>query len=63
MGKSRNHWTKERIFAEAKKYQSKSEFKKVCTSAYQTARVNGWLSEMSWFKHIKCTQKTKNSAA
>ena len=49
MGKSRNHWTKERIFTEAKKYQSKSEFKKVCTSAYQTARVNGWLDEMDWF--------------
>ena len=63
MGKSRNNWTKERIFTEAKKYQTRSEFQKSCVSAYQVALRNGWLSEMSWFKHIKCTQKTKNSTA
>lgn len=42
-------WYKENVFEEARKYKSKSEFKKGCASAYKLAWKNGWLSEMTWF--------------
>ena len=46
--KPNGYWTKENVFVEARKYQTKSEFKKGCVSAYIVARKNGWLSEMTW---------------
>lgn len=52
MKKPRNYWTKEKVFDEAKKYKTKSEFKKGNPTAYQVARKNGWLKEMNWFKEI-----------
>ena len=48
--KPSNYWTKERVFAEAKKYQTRGEFARGCHSAYNAARENGWLEEMEWFK-------------
>ena len=47
--KPNGYWTKENVFAEARKYRTKKEFEKGCGSAYVTARRNGWLSEMTWF--------------
>lgn len=43
------YWTKENVFAEAKKYKTKSEFYKDCGSAYNVALRNGWLDKMDWF--------------
>ena len=43
-------WTKETVFEEAKKYSSKSEFKKKCSGAFKVAYENGWLIEMEWLK-------------
>ena len=48
----RGKWTKENVFEEARKYETKSEFEKGCGSAYEIARRNGWLSEMTWFKEL-----------
>ena len=48
-------WTKEEVFKEARKYQTRGEFAKVCPSAYRVARINGWLEEMDWFKEGKKT--------
>lgn len=43
-------WTKETVFEEAKKYSSKSEFKKKCSGAFKVAYEKGWLIEMEWLK-------------
>jgi len=53
-------WTKDNVFEEAKKYNSLSQFKYNNNSAYSTARLNGWLKEMTWFKrpiYIKWTKE------
>ena len=47
--KPNGYWTKENVFAEARKYNTRKEFEKGCGSAYVTARRNGWISEMTWF--------------
>lgn len=47
--KPNGYWTKERVFAEARKYQTRSEFYKGCASAYDVVRKNNWLVEMTWF--------------
>lgn len=44
-------WTKEKVFEEARRYQTRKEFFKGCSGAYNVARKNGWLSEMDWFKN------------
>lgn len=49
MRKPRNYWTKERVFEEARKYETKSEFRKGCMSAYLYAHRNKWIYEMYWF--------------
>lgn len=53
-------WTKERIFEEAKKYSSKSDFHKAAAQAYKIALKEGWLEEMDWFpeRKIKWTKET-----
>lgn len=45
-------WTKENVFAEAKKYQTRKKFSDGCHTAYDIARRNGWLEEMSWFTSL-----------
>lgn len=54
-------WTKEYVFAEARKYQTRSEFYKGCGSAYVVARRNGWLSEMTWFVCGRIIKWTKEN--
>lgn len=51
--KPSGYWTKERVFAEAKKYNTKNEFKKNEISAYHITIRNGWMTEMTWFKNKK----------
>ena len=43
-------WTKEKVFEESKKYTTRKEFVKGCSSAYNVAYRNGWLKEMTWLK-------------
>lgn len=44
-------WTsKDVVFGEAKKYSSRTEFKNKAGGAYNHARINGWLDEMTWLK-------------
>lgn len=47
--KPSNYWTKERVFEESRNYKNKIEFFKGCPRAYEVARKNGWLKEMTWF--------------
>jgi len=42
LGSNRKFWTKQRCAKEAKKYSSKSEFAQNSSSAYNSARENGW---------------------
>lgn len=42
------YWTKERVFEESKKYDTRSEFAKKSQRAYQVAWANNWLNEMQW---------------
>ena len=46
-------WTKEAVFEKANEYNTRSEFAKGCSSAYDAARRNGWLKEIFWFKEGK----------
>ena len=41
--KSYGYWNYENCYQEAKKYNSRSEFCKGCSWAYDVARKNGWL--------------------
>ena len=42
-------WTsKEKVFEESKKYHSRSEFRREAGGAYDHARDNDWLDEMTW---------------
>lgn len=52
MRKPRNYWTKERVFEEARKYETKNAFRKGCMSAYLYAHRNKWIDEMYFFKNI-----------
>lgn len=48
MRKHRYYWTEERVFEEAKKYNTKAEFKKNNTTAYYKAIKNKWIDNMDW---------------
>ena len=41
-------WTRENVFTESHKYNTRGSFKQGCSTAYQVARKNGWLDEMTW---------------
>lgn len=41
-------WTRENVFIESHKYDSRGAFKKGCPSAYRVANINGWMVEMIW---------------
>ena len=45
-------WNKETCYEEAKKYSTRSEFKKGCSSAYKVARKNKWLNDYDWFVEV-----------
>ena len=47
--KPRNYWkVREHVLEESKKYATRTEFKKKSPRAYDSARKNKWLDEMSW---------------
>jgi len=47
--KPRNFWgTKQNVIDESKKYTTRSEFKEKSQSAYEVARKNNWLDDMTW---------------
>jgi hypothetical protein len=47
--KPKNYWlVKENTINESKKYSSRIEFHKYSYEAYNSARKNGWLDEMTW---------------
>ena len=46
MKKPSGYWTKDRVFEEAQKYDSRGEFCKSCGGAYDAARKNAWLDEL-----------------
>ena len=55
-------WTKETVLEEAKKYNSLSQFKYNNNSAYSSARLNGWLKEITWFHRPIYTTKWSKDA-
>ena len=46
--KPSGYWTRERCEKESRKYKSKKEFVKGCSSAHHAAVVNGWLDDFTW---------------
>lgn len=47
MRKPNGYWIiKENVFAEAKKYQTRGEFRKCSHRGYESAWKNGWLNEL-----------------
>ena len=50
LGSASIKWTKPKVFEEAKKYQSRSEFARECASAYSVACKRGWIEQMLWMK-------------
>ena len=52
MKKPSGYWTKDRVFEEARKYQTRGEFQKSCRGAWKVAWKNAWLDEMTWFKEV-----------
>ena len=51
------YWTKEKCFAEAKKYRKVSEFYKNSCGAYVSAKTHGWIDEYTWLE--KCDRKPR----
>ena len=47
--KPNGYWNYEQCFREAKKYNSKSEFRKFSGSAYSSALKNKWMPNYTWF--------------
>lgn len=52
---------KRNVFSEAKKFKYKSDFHRTASAAYNSARKNGWLEEMIWFKHKNIERAPKGS--
>lgn len=46
---TKGKWSKRKCFEEAKKYKSRSEFKRNASQAYHKSIENGWIEEMNWF--------------
>ena len=44
--KPNGYWSYQTCYEEAKKYSTRTEFKKECGSAYAVARKNGWMDEL-----------------
>lgn len=42
--KPSGYWTKERCYEEAKKYRTKSDFRRGCSAAYNVSLRNGWMN-------------------
>lgn len=41
---------KQHVMDEGKKYKNRKEFSKKANAAYRSAKKNGWIDEMTWFK-------------
>ena len=50
LGSATYKWTKPKVFKEAQKYQSRSEFAAKSPVAYSVATKRGWVDQMSWLK-------------
>lgn len=50
LGSAAIRWTKPKVFEEARKYQSRSEFAIKCAGAYTVATKREWIEQMSWMK-------------
>lgn len=49
--KPMGYWKiKQHVMDEGRKYKSRSDFSKKADAAYRSAKKNGWLDEMTWFK-------------
>lgn len=48
-GLNNRKWNKRNVFNEAKKFKSRGDFRKISSCAYEVARKNKWLDEMTWF--------------
>lgn len=46
MRKINGYWTKEMVFEEARRYETRSDFKKYSYRAYHIAWKSGWLDEL-----------------
>lgn len=47
----RGFWkSKDNVLYESRKYTSVKDFRQGCIGAYDSARVNGWLDEMTWLE-------------
>lgn len=46
-------WTKPKVFEEERKYLRRKHFEEGCSSAYEVARKNHWLDEMTWMPNPK----------
>ena len=65
--KPNGYWTKERCYEEARKYETRMEFRNKCQSAYNAAYTHGWLDEicsqmivkMHTFTKEECTEEAK----
>jgi len=52
MRKPKNYWKeKENVIEESKKYSTRTEFKNGSSKAYEYARLNKWLDEMTWLSN------------
>lgn len=50
----RGFWkSKDNVILESRKYISIKDFRRGCIGAYDSARVNGWLDEMTWLEKDK----------
>lgn len=50
LGSASIKWTKPKVFKEAQKYQSRSEFAAKSAGAYTVAVKRGWIDQMHWMK-------------
>ena len=53
IGSTRRKWTKRKCHKEARKYNSKSEFKENCPNGYNVAIRFGWIDDYTWFERPK----------
>lgn len=52
--KYKNYWKiKEHVMEESKRFSNRTEFKKRSGNAYDSARKNKWLDEMTWLSNNK----------
>ena len=52
-GLKKRKWNYDACYIEARKYKTRSEFQKCSSSAYVSARKNGYLNKFDWFDEIK----------